>query len=88
MRLKIMIKVITATGKEFPSDYLVTIPSPDMLFVRLLDTERETAESVFQNPEETSVLVYGGDRYEGYTGFRSIFDEGDALKVGLERCNQ
>lgn len=83
-----MIKVITATGKEFPSDYLVTIPEPNMLFVRLLDTPRETAEAVFRNPEETSVLYFGGDRYEGFTEFRSIFDEGDAVKVGLEKCSQ
>ena len=83
-----MIKVITATGKEFQTDYLVTIPVPETMFVRILNTERETVESVFRNPEETSVLLYGDRRYEGYTEFQSIFDEGDALKVGLGKCSQ
>ena len=83
-----MVNVITATGKEFKTDYLVTISDPEMMFVRVLNTERETVESVFRNPEETSVLLYGDRRYEGFTEFQSIFDEGDALKVGLGKCSQ
>ena len=79
-----MDNVVTATGKKFKSDYLVTTQSPKMLFVRLLGTTVERAERVFQNPKETKTIKCGEKKYVGYTVFRSIFDEGDALKVGLE----
>ena len=79
-----MTTVITATGKEFPTDSLVTIPKPKMLYVRLLGETAETVNEVFQNPEETKVVRYRDLEYNGYTVFRSLFDEGDALKVGLE----
>ena len=79
-----MIKVTTATGKEFLSDYLVTMPSPKMLYVRILESDPQTVRDVFSDPNETSVLTYGGNEYTGYTMLRSVFDEGDALKVGLD----
>lgn len=79
-----MDKVTTATGKEYDSDYLVTIPKPSMLFVRIIDDDPNAVREVFQNPEETATLTYAGRDYEGYTILDSITDEGDALKVVLK----
>ena len=78
--------VITATGKKFKTDYLVTIPKPKMLYVRLLDVSEETARAVFENPEETAELRCREMTFTGYSNLRSISDEGDALKVGLENA--
>lgn len=78
-----MSEVETATGKRFKSDYLVTIPSPKLLFVRILDSDEETVREVFGNPEETASLKYGETVYEGYTHLNTVFSEGDALKVVL-----
>lgn len=79
-----MDNVITATGKKFKSDYLVTLPDKKMLFVRVLETTKQRVDRVFRNPKETKILKCGGKKYIGYTGCTSIFEEGDALKVVLE----
>ena len=78
-----MDKVTTATGKEFDTDYLVTIPRPQMLFVRIIGEPIDGVREVFQNPEETATLTYAGREYEGYTVLDSVVDEGDAVKVVL-----
>lgn len=79
-----MDKVITATGKEFDSGYLVTIPNPPLLFVRIHNENMDAVREVFQNPEETATLTYADREYTGYTVFDSIINEGDALKVVLK----
>lgn len=79
-----MDELITATGKIYQSDYLVTIPKPPMLFVRIFDDDIDAVREVFQNPEETAVLTYAQKEYEGYTYLDSIVSEGDALKVVLK----
>ena len=56
----------------------------NMLYVRILESDQQTVRDVFSDPNETSVLTYGGNEYTGYTMLRSVFDEGDALKVGLD----
>ena len=76
-----MSEVETATGKRFKSDYLVTIPN--MLFLRVLESNEETVREVFGNPKETASLTYGETVYEKYTQFNTVFPEGDALKVVL-----
>ena len=80
-----MDKLTTATGREFQTDYLVTIARPAMMFVRILGSDAATVTEVFHNPEETARLTYAGVEYDGFTKFVSVTDEGDALKVGLEK---
>lgn len=79
-----MDELITATGREYQTDYLVTIPKPAMLFVRIFSDDIDAVREVFQNQEETAVLTYAKKEYEGYTILDSIVDEGDALKVVLK----
>ena len=79
-----MDKLITATGKEYASDYLVTIPKPQMMFVRIFDDDMDAVRETFQNPEKTATLTYANREYTGYTVFDSIVNEGDALKVVLK----
>lgn len=75
----------TATGKEFQTDYLVTIQKPPMLFVRVIGGEKDEIKAIFKNPEETKELTYNNNVYEGYTHFESISDEGNAWKVVLSK---
>ena len=76
--------VTTATGKEFPSDYFVTIPRPEMCFFRVF-TDIETAITVFGNAEETERLFYNQSLYTGYTHLESATQENDAVKVVMKK---
>lgn len=80
-----MEKVITATGKEFNSDYLATIPYPAQAYVRLLDTPVVTVAEVFSDPAETAQLMYGNVTIQGYTHLLAIMPEADAVKVALAK---
>lgn len=75
--------VITATGKEYPSDYFVEHRPSHSIYFRVQDVDLETAESVFSDQEETSVISYGETGYSGYTDLDFISDEGDGIKVRL-----
>lgn len=75
--------VITATGKEFPSDYFVEHQPSYSLYFRVQETSLETAQSVFSNPEETSRISYGKDCFEGFTNLDFVRDEGNGIKVRL-----
>ena len=80
-----MDELTTATGRKFKTDYLVTIAHPAMLYVRIVGSDSATVNKVFRNPEETARLTYAGIEYDGYTKFLGITDEGNALKVRLEK---
>lgn len=75
--------VITATGKEFPSDFFVEHRPSKSVYFRVQDTDLANAETVFSNPEETEVIWYGTTRFDGFTDLDFISDEGDAIKVRL-----
>ena len=75
--------VITATGKEFPSDYFVEHTPSKSIYFRVTETDLETATGVFSDPEETSMIDYGDNQYNGFTNLDFINDEGDAIKVRL-----
>lgn len=77
--------VITATGKEFESDYFVEHKPSKSVYFRIMDTDIETAKAVFEDEGETAVIKYGEQRYEGFTTLDFISDEGDAIKVRLIR---
>lgn len=81
-----MNNIVTATGKEFRSDYIVTIPKPKMLYARILEAGEETVRAVFGDPAETETLVCGDREFIGYTVLKGILDEGDALKVVMENA--
>ena len=75
--------VITATGKEYPSDYFVEHRPSRSVYFRVQDVDLETAESVFSDPEETEVIWYGETQFSGFTFLDFIADEGDGIKVRL-----
>ena len=78
-----MEKLITATGKEFLSDYLATIPFPAQAYIRILGTPIVTVANVFGDPAETSHLQCGEVAINGYTHLLAIIPEADAVKVAL-----
>lgn len=73
----------TATGKEFDSDYLSTIPYPAQMFVRVLNTSLVEVAKVFGDPAETMQLWHGDNYLTGYTHLVAIVPEDNAIKVCL-----
>lgn len=80
-----MDKVKTATGKEFDSDYIATIPFPAQAYIRVLNTPLATVAAVFGNPEETKQLWHGEYYLAHYTNLVAIVPEVDAVKVVLAK---
>ena len=78
-----MEKVITATGKEFDTDYFVA-PPDGMAFIRILNSDIVEVASVFSNPDEIRVLTCGDEKIEGYS-FLAVSVDRDAYKVTLQR---
>ena len=75
--------VITRTGKEYPSDYFVEHQPSHSIYFRVQEVDLETAEEVFSDSEETSIIRYGNSRFDGFTDLDFISDEGDGIKVRL-----
>lgn len=75
----------TATGKTFQTDYIVPHEPSHSLYIRILNSDFPTVASVFSDPEETTVLTYGGITFTGFTYLNSIEQEIDALKVRLKQ---
>lgn len=80
-----MDKVKTATGKEFDSDYIATIPIPAQAYIRILNASLATVAAVFGNPQETVQLWHGQYYLAGYTTLVAIVPEMDAVKVVLAK---
>lgn len=82
-----MDKIKTATGKEFDTDYVATIPSPPMAYIRILNTPLTTVAAVFSNPAETIQLYYSGvNAYIAqHTKLTALVPEGNAIKVILAK---
>ena len=80
-----MAKLKTAAGKAFECDYLTMIESPPLVFIRILNVSISTVATVFSDPKETVKLWYGDTYLAQYTKLVSIFPEGDAIKVSLEK---
>lgn len=76
--------VITATGKEFPSDYFVEHRPSRSIYFRVQETDLDTARFVFSDVEETETIEYGEGQFDGFTDLDFIIDEGDAIKVRLK----
>lgn len=80
-----MDKIRTATGKEFDTDYIATIPNPAMAFIRICNAAISDIAAVFSDPRETTQL-YSGDVYLAqYTRLVALQPEATAIKVALAR---
>ena len=77
--------ITTATGKKVKTDMVAPLPYPHYLYIRVLEMDKETVESVFSDQAETNVLTYEGMVFEGYTTVGYVHPEGNALKVRLEK---
>lgn len=80
-----MDKIITATGKNFDSDYVATIPYPEMAFIRILGVPIGTVAEIFSDKTETETITYRDYVLTGYTKLLALVIEGDAVKVNLAK---
>ena len=86
-----MMKIITATGKEFPTRWF-GVGSIDGVFrAYLLGETMSNVFSVFTNTEETSNISLVHDtmtqpqELSGYIVFQGVSAEADGIIVGLRR---
>lgn len=79
-----MEKIKTATGREFGSDYIATIPNPGRIFLRI-DAPLATLAEVFSNPEETAEMWCGDIHLVGYTHLVAIIPEPGMAKICLAK---
>lgn len=80
-----MDKISTATGKEFDSDYLSTIPMPDQAFFRICNKSLAEVAAVFGDKNETIQLWYGDIYLAMYTKLVALVPENGAVKVILAK---
>lgn len=74
-----MITIRTATGKELESDYAVSIPNPQIAFIRILGHTRKEIEEMFEDDSELPI--------EGFPEFHTVtdvIDENTAVKIILK----
>lgn len=74
-----MIIIKTATGKEFESDYAVTLPNPRVAFIRILGQNVKKVRKVFSNPAEFP--IEGFEEFHTMTG---VIEEDTAVKIVLK----
>ena len=74
-----MFTIKAATGKEFDSDYAVSIPEPPIAFVRIVGLEYNTVKEIFSNPDELPI-----DRYPNFHTVSDFIDEETATKLILK----
>lgn len=80
-----MNKVITATGKEFDSDYFVILSYPQQAYFRILNTPIDIVAKVFSDPDETAELRCGDYYIKSYTKLVVIIPENNAIKVAVAK---
>lgn len=80
-----MDKIRTATGKEFDTDYIATIPNPAMAYIRICNAAISDIAAVFSNPKETIQLYSGNIYLAQYTRLVALQPEATAIKVALAR---
>lgn len=72
-----MFKIKTATGKEFDSDYAVTIPG--IAFIRIVNKTLEEVEEILSDEKELPL-----QGYEDFNSVASITDEQTGIKIILK----
>lgn len=80
-----MTSLITASGRKFDCGYFVTIPMPEMAYIRVQNTTFMDAAKVFSDKEETKVLTLGNDTFIGYTNIVSVSVEGNMILIALAK---
>ena len=74
-----MITIKTATGKEFESDYAVTIPNPPIAFIRILGHRLGEIREIFSNHSEFPL-----EGFESFHTMTDVIDENTAIKIILK----
>lgn len=72
-----MLKIKTATGKEFESDYAVTIPG--IAFIRIVNKTLEEVGEILSDEKELPL-----QGYEDFNSVASITDEQTGIKIILK----
>jgi len=72
-----MFKIKTATGKEFESDYAVTIPG--IAFIRIIGKTLEEVRELLSDPSELPLVGY-----EEFNTVASVMDEHTGIKIVLK----
>ena len=80
-----MEKVKTATGKEFDCTYFNPFPPSGQVNISIINSSFATLASVFSNPAETVQLWYGKKYLAHHTKLIAIVNDGDAIRVVLEK---
>lgn len=80
-----MENIITATGKIFSTDYVVTIPEMDIAYIRIIGSTLLDVAYVFSNPLETALIRTESVELVGYTKLLSISFEGDVIKISIQK---
>ena len=80
-----MDKVFTSTGKAFDCDYVVEIPAPAEIHVRIQNASIADIAKVFSDRSETRIIKHGGSAYRGFTNLAAIVPEGAFVRVVLSR---
>lgn len=80
-----MEELITASGKTYQCDFLVTLPMPAQAYIRILGASPDELDTVFSDPAETSRIQCGNTVLEGYTEYLHRVIEPDAIRIVLGR---
>lgn len=75
----------TATGKAFDCDFLVSIPAPERLYIRVKNSDVDTLSQIFGDANETASLVYAGDTIVDFTKLVGIIPETNEIQIVLEK---
>lgn len=76
--------VRTASGIEFNSDSVSSIPFPPILYIRVIGSTILELATVFGDPEETKEIHYGDMVFFDYM-LDALVNEGDAIRVNLRK---
>lgn len=74
----------TNTGKQFDCDYVSVVPAVRTAYIRVQNTDIATVATVFGDTAETSALLWGDIRIEGYTRLAAIIPEGKTIRINLK----
>ena len=77
--------VVTATGKEFKTDYVNASNALGRLTIRLQEVTMAEVAMVFSDPAETAAITYAGQTIENYTKLIYISPEGTSIRVALRK---
>lgn len=79
----IMVKLITATGKEIDCDYFNPFEPLGQVFLRACGISLLEAVTIFSNPSETVSLRWGKEYVAHHTKVVNITPEADAIRLTL-----